>query len=198
MGLTEADIKSEIEHNMAIRGLIDSQVVDKIEISESETKAYYDNNPSFFKKPEQVKASHILIKVAPEATDMQKAQKRIEIAKIQQKVQEGQDFATLAKEYSEGPSKENGGDLGYFPRGQMVKPFDDAVFALKPDQVSDIVETRFGYHIIKVFDIKPETIMAYADVKDRLAQHLKSQRVDQEARTYIEKLKSEAKIEKFI
>ena len=198
MGLTEADIKSEIEHNMAIRGLIDTQVIDKIEISESETKAYYDNNPSFFKKPEQVKASHILIKVAPEATDMQKAQKRIEIAKIQQKVKEGQDFATLAKEYSEGPSKENGGDLGYFGRGQMVKPFDEAAFALKPGQVSDIVEPRFGYHIIKVFDIKPETVMAYADVKDRLAQHLKSQRVDQEARTYIEKLKNEAKIEKFI
>ena len=198
MGLTEADIKSEIEHNMAIRDLIDTQVIDKISISESETKAYYDNNPSFFKKPEQVKASHILIKVAPDATDMQKAQKRIEIAKIQQKVKDGQDFATLAKEYSEGPSKENGGDLGYFGRGQMVKPFDDAVFALKPGQVSDIVETRFGYHIIKVFDIKPETIMAYADVKDRLAQHLKSQRVDQEARTYIESLKKEAKIEKFI
>jgi peptidyl-prolyl cis-trans isomerase C len=198
MGLTEADIKSEIEHNMAIRDLIDTQVIDKITISESETKAYYDENPSFFKKPEQVKASHILIKVAPDATDMQKAQKRIEIAKIQQKVKDGQDFATLAKEYSEGPSNENGGDLGYFGRGQMVKPFDDAVFALNPGQVSDIVETKFGYHIIKVFDKKPETIMAYADIKDRLAQHLKSQRVDQEAKTYIESLKKEAKIEKFI
>jgi peptidyl-prolyl cis-trans isomerase C len=198
MGLTEADIKSEIVHNMAIRDLIDSQVIDKITISESDTKAYYDNNPGLFKKPEQIKASHILIKVAPDATDTQKAQKRIEIAKIQQKVKDGQDFDSLAREYSEGPSNENGGDLGYFGRGQMVKPFDDAAFALNPGQVSDIVETRFGFHIIKVFDKKPETIMAYAEVKDRLAQHLKSQRVGQQARTYIESLKKEAKIEKFI
>jgi peptidyl-prolyl cis-trans isomerase C len=198
MGLSEADIKSEIEHNMAIRDLIDSQVINKIEISESETKAYYDNNPSLFKKPEQIKASHILIKVAPDATDMQKAQSRIEMAKVQQKVKDGQDFATLAKEYSQGPSAENGGDLGFFGRGQMVKPFEDAAFALKPGQVSEIVETRFGYHLIKVADKTPASTMAYADVKERLTQHLKSQKIDQGARAYIESLKKDAKIEKFI
>jgi len=198
MGLSEADIKSEIEHNMAIRDLIDAQIITKIEISEAETKAYYDNNPSLFKKPEQIKASHILIKVAPDATDMQKAQSRIEMAKIQQKVKDGQDFATLAKEYSQGPSAENGGDLGFFGRGQMVKPFEDVAFALKPGQVSEIVETRFGYHLIKVADKTPASTMAYADVKERLKQHLKSQKIDQGARAYIDSLKKDAKIEKFI
>ena len=198
MGLSEAEIRSEIEHNLAIRNLVDTQVINKIEVSESETKAYYDDNPSLFKKPEQIKASHILIKVAPDATDLQKGQARIEIAKIQQKLKDGQDFAALAKEYSQGPSSENGGDLGYFGRGQMVKAFEDAAFALKPGQVSEIVETRFGYHLIKVVDKKPESVMVYADVKDRLNQHLKSQKIDKQARAYIDNLKKDAKIEKFI
>ncbi len=133
-----------------------------------------------------------------DATDLEKGQKRIEIAKIHQKLKDGQDFAALAREHSQGPSAENGGDLGYFGRGQMVKPFEDAAFALKPGEVSDIVETRFGYHLIKVFDKQPEGIMAYAEVKERLTEHLKAQRIDQEARNYIDTLKKDAKIEKFI
>lgn len=198
MGISEAEIKSQIERNLAIRQLIDTRVIDKITVSEADTRAYYDNNPNLFRKPEQIKASHILIKVESDATDLQKAQARIEIAKIQQKLKDGQDFATLAREHSQGPSAKNGGDLGYFGRGQMVKPFADAAFALKPGQVSEIVETQFGYHLIKVVDKQPESTMAYAEVKDRLTQHLKTQRIDREAKKYIDTLKKDAKIEKFI
>jgi peptidyl-prolyl cis-trans isomerase C len=198
MGISEAEIKSQIERNLAIRQLIDTQVIDKITVSEADTRAYYDNNPNLFRKPEQIKASHILIKVESDATDLQKAQARIEIAKIQQKLKDGQDFAALAREHSQGPSAKNGGDLGYFGRGQMVKPFADAAFALKPGQVSEIVETQFGYHLIKVVDKQPESTMAYAEVKDRLTQHLKTQRIDREAKKYIDTLKKDAKIEKFI
>ncbi len=198
MGVSEAEIRSQIERNLAIRALIDTQVIDKIQVSEADTRAYYNENPALFKKPEQVKASHILIKVESDATDLEKAQKRIETAKIHQKLKDGQDFAELARQHSQGPSAENGGDLGYFGRGQMVKPFEDAAFALKPGEVSEIVETRFGYHLIKVFDKQPEGVMAYEEVKERLTEHLKAQRIDQEARNYIDNLKKDAKIEKFI
>ena len=198
MKLSESDIKSQIEKDMAIRELIDKQVAQKVVITDAQTKSYYDENPNMFEQPEQVKASHILIKVETDASETDKAKARIEIVKIQKKLQNGEDFATLAKEFSQGPSSAKGGDLGFFRRGQMVKPFEDAAFALKPNEVSDVVETRFGYHLIKVTERKTAQTIAYADVKDRLSQHLKKQEVEKEAGQYIDKLRQEAEIEKYL
>jgi peptidyl-prolyl cis-trans isomerase C len=188
MNLSEAEVKTQVARGLAIRELIDQQITSKIEITDEESKAFYDGNLQLFKQPEQVKASHILIKVDAAATDAQKAEARKKIDAVQQKLKDGGDFAELAKEYSEGPSNSRGGDLGYFKRGQMVKPFDD----------SDIVETRFGYHIIKVYDKKPEQTLAYADVKDQLNQQLKQEKVEKEATKYIDQLKKDAKIEKYL
>jgi peptidyl-prolyl cis-trans isomerase C len=198
MGLTESDLQAQIERGMAIQKLIDEEVADKIKISDEETKSYYDANPQLFQQPEQVKASHILIKVDASATDAQKTEARKKIKEAQQKVQKGEDFATLAKTYSEGPSGPRGGDLGYFKRGQMVKPFEEAAFSLKPNETSDIVETNFGYHLIKVVGKKPAKKMTYAEVKDRLNDHLKKQKLASEANAYIENLRKGAKIEKFL
>ena len=198
MNLSEEEVKNQIERGLAIRQLIDQQITKKIVISDKDTKAYYDGNQQMFKQPEQVKASHILIKVDGNAAESQKAAARKKIETVQQKVKAGGDFAQLAKEYSEGPSKSKGGDLGYFRRGQMIKPFEDTAFAMQPNEVSGIVETRFGYHIIKVYDKKPEQTLAYADVKDQLNQRMKQEKVEQEATQYIEQLKKDAKIEKYI
>lgn len=198
MGLTESDVQNQIERGMAIQQLIDEEVRAKITIEDKEVKSYYDANPQLFEQPEQVKASHILIKVDADAPQEKKDEARKKIESIQEKAKNGEDFATLAKTYSEGPSGPNGGDLGYFRRGQMVKPFEDAAFNLKPNETSDIVETRFGYHLIKVVDKKPAQKMAYDDVKERLSEHLKKQKADSEAGTYIQGLRSSAKIEKFL
>jgi peptidyl-prolyl cis-trans isomerase C len=198
MKLTEDEVKTQIARGLAIRELINQQIMSKITISEEQSKAYYDANPQLFKQPEQVKASHILIKVEADATDAQKADARKKIDDVQQKIKSGGDFAELAKEYSEGPSNVRGGDLGFFRRGQMVKPFEDVAFALQPDEVSDVVETRFGYHIIKVYEKKPEQIVAYADVKEKLDQRLKQEKAGKEASQYVEQLIKDAKIEKFL
>ena len=196
--MTESKIRADIKRGMAIQQLLDKEVYQKVQITDEESKAFYDTNPQLFQQPERVKASHILIKVDDGASEEKKAEARKKIKEIQQKVQKGEDFAALAKTYSEGPSGPKGGDLGSFGRGQMVKPFEDAAFSLKPNETSDIVETRFGYHLIKVVEKQPAKKIAYADAKDRINKRLKDQKLRTERQLYFDKLKKDAKIEKFL
>ena len=196
--LTEADLRFQFERDVAIRKLLDDQIGGKIAVSEKESKTYYDSNLESFKKPEQVRASHILIKVDPGADEAKKAEARTKIESLQAKLKNGEDFGALAKEYSEGPSGPKGGDLGFFGRGQMVKPFEEVAFSMKPGQVSGMVETRFGYHLIMVTERTPESTLSYEEVKDRLEQYLKQQKVQEEIAAYVETLKSNAKIERFV
>ena len=196
--LTESKIKADIKRDMAIQQLIDKEVDQKVQITDEEGKTFYDTNPQLFQQPERVKASHILIKVDEGAAEEKKTEARKKIKEIQEKVQKGEDFAELAKTYSEGPSASRGGDLNFFARGQMVKPFEDVAFSLKPNETSDIVETKFGYHLIKVVDKQPAKKIAYADVKDRINKHLKDQKLRTERQLYFDKLKKGAKIEKFL
>ncbi|MFB0521729.1 MAG: peptidylprolyl isomerase [Desulfatiglandales bacterium] len=196
--LSEAAIKSQFKQGMAIQQFIDKEFVQKITVSDKESKTYYDSHPEVFKQPGQVRASHILIKVDPGADESQKAEARRKLEKIQGKLQNGEDFAALAKEFSEGPSSANGGDLGYFKRGQMVKPFEEAAFTLEPGKVSEIVETEFGYHLIKVIDKKPGKTIAYEDIKGTLERHLKQEKVQEEVGLYVEKLREKAKVERFL
>jgi peptidyl-prolyl cis-trans isomerase C len=198
MNLTEASLKEKLERDLALKKLIEDEVAPKITVSDSDIRAFYENNPETFKQPERVKASHILIKVDPEANASQKAEAQKKIDLVQAKLQKGEDFGALAKEYSEGPSGPNGGDLGYFTRGQMVKPFEDAAFAMKPGEVSGMVETRFGYHLIKVTDKSAETTMPYDDVKERLGEFLKQRKIQEEINVYVKRLEEKAKIERFV
>ena len=195
--LTEADLKSYMKRGMAIEQLVDKEIVQKITVSDKEVKDYYDSNPERFKQPEQVRASHILIKIDPEADESQKAEARKQIETIQKEVKKGGDFAALAKEHSGCPSSTKGGDLGYFARGQMVKPFEDAAFALEPGQVSDIVETQFGYHLIKVTDKKPPSTVSFDQVKGKIAESLKQQQVREKVLAYVKELRGKAKVEIF-
>jgi len=198
MDLTEASIKEKLERDLALKKLIEDEIAPKVTVSDSEIRAFYENNPATFKQPERVKASHILIKVDPQANASQKAEAQKKIDLVQAKLQKGEDFGALAKEYSEGPSGPQGGDLGYFARGQMVKPFEDAAFAMKPGEVSGMVETRFGYHLIKVTDKTPEGTMPYNDVKERLGEFLKQKKIQDEINVYVKNLEEKAKIERFV
>lgn len=198
MNLSEASMKAEFRRGMAIQEFVDKEFVQKTTVSDKDKKAYYDSNPNFFKQPEQVKASHILVNVDPKGDASQKAEARKKIEEVKKKLKKGEDFAALAKEYSQCPSSAKGGDLGFFKQGQMVKPFEEVAFALKPGKVSDIVETRFGYHVIKVVDKKPASTIPYEEVKDRLGEYLKQDKVKKEVSLYLEKVKQKAKIERFL
>jgi len=196
--LSDAGLKAHIKRGVAIQQFIDTYIAKKATVSDQEIKALYESRPGSFKQPEQVQASHILIKVDPKADESQRAVARKKIEKIRQKLQQGEDFAALAKEFSQGPSSVKGGDLGYFGRGQMVKPFEKAAFGLTPGDVSGIVETRFGYHLIKVIERRPETTIAFEDIKDRLGLYLMQEKVRREVSLYVQKLKEKAKVERFL
>ena len=198
MEISEKEIRSQIQRGLAINQLLDTNVRQKISVTAEESNNFYKSNPNFFKQPEQVKASHILIKVAPDAEEAQKKQARKKIETIQKKVRQGEDFGSLAKANSEGPTAQRSGDLGYFSRGQMVKPFEDAAFALNIGEVSEIVETQFGYHLIKVTDKKPARTIPFKEVQQKLEQHLKNEKEKTEIQGYIENLKKSATIKRFI
>ena len=195
--LTEIQIKTEMGRGMVIQEFISKRFIDKTTVPEKEIKAYYDSNSDRFKQPEQVRSSHILIKVEPKAKDSEKEDALKKIRDVQKKQIKGDDFAKLAKEYSQGPSNAKGGDLGYFKRGQMVPAFEKVAFKLKPGEVSDIVKTRFGYHLIKVVDKKPESTVPYEEIKDRRGQYLKQEKVQKEIKQLVEKLRKKAKVEMF-
>ncbi len=198
MNLTETVMKSQISRGISIQRFLDKMTLGKAEVSEEEIKAYYDSHTNLFKKPEQIRASHILIKVEPGADEKNKAKTRKQIENIRQRLVKGEDFGSLAKEFSQCPSSAKGGDLNYFGRRQMAKPFEDAAFALKVGELSDVVETRFGYHLIKLTDKKPASTHSYKDMKDRIKKKLMQEKVRVEVSNYVQELKKTAKIERLL
>lgn len=144
--------------------------------SEEELQRYYRRNLDLFEIKEQVKAAHILIKVEPDAAEEQKNIRRALAESILRQLKEGKEFAALARANSDDPgSAGKGGDLGYFSRGTMVAPFEKAVFSMKPGELSDIVETRFGYHIIKLEDFIEPGVKPLAQVLDEVRKGLRTE-----------------------
>ncbi len=193
--IADEDLRRFISDEIVIQQTIQQAVVSKISITDEEAQDYYTQNQDQFNEPEQIRASHILVKVAQDASqeDKDAAQKKIE--EVLAKAKNGEDFAELAKQHSEGPSGPNGGDLGFFQRGAMVKPFEDAVLAMNEGDVSDLVETQFGYHIIKATGKKEPRTVSFEEVKDRLKSGLSRQKTNTEVAKWIDDLKATAEIE---
>jgi peptidyl-prolyl cis-trans isomerase D len=147
---------------------------DKVTVSEDDIQDYYESNPEKFKSPKTVEARHILIKLNPDANaeEVENARQRIET--VLDMAKGGQDFAELAKKYSEGPTKAQGGNLGAFRREAMVKPFADKAFSMKPGEISEPVRTRFGWHIIKVEKVNPEKTSSLSEARDDILNNLKA------------------------
>jgi peptidyl-prolyl cis-trans isomerase C len=198
LNLTQKDFEQQYMQQSKIQALLDQEIISKIKIKEDEAKAYFDANSAQFDQKETVRARHILMKVEKTADEKTKAEARKKLAEVQKKIMAGEDFAEMAKQHSQGPSNVKGGDLGYFGKGQMVKPFEEVAFKLAAGEVSDIVETRFGYHLIKVVDRKAPKKAVYADQKQKIMGKLKNERIQKEVNTFITKLRKEAKIENLI
>jgi peptidyl-prolyl cis-trans isomerase C len=197
MHVSEKEFRTEIQRALAINQLLDTNVLKKITVTDEEGKKYYNNNLKLYWQPEKVKISLIWIKIKPDDEESKKIQARKKIEMVQKKVKQGEDFGKLAKAYSEGPNAKRGGAWGYLKRGETADPLRDAAFALNVGEVSGIVETQYGYYLIKVDDKKPAGATPYKEVKPRIERQLKKEKKKTETKAYIENLKKAAKIERF-
>jgi peptidyl-prolyl cis-trans isomerase C len=192
------EVKKEFRKGMGYRKLMEAQWAEKATVGDADVKTYYDEHPKEFEAPEQVRASHILVSTEPKDPNADPNQVKVaaktKIEKLLKQVKEGSDFAAIAKENSDCPSAANGGDLGTFTRGRMVKPFEDAAFALKVGETSDIVETQFGYHIIKVTEHKDAGVTPFEEAKTGINERLSKEKRDTATRQYIQSLRDKAKV----
>jgi peptidyl-prolyl cis-trans isomerase C len=194
-GLTLEGYRDFLQRRFAVDNMLRKQLADVTTVSDKEVDDFYSGNPQQFAVPEQVRARHILIKVEKGATEDQKAAARKKIEEVRTKAEGGADFAELAKESSEGPSAPKGGDLGFFGRGRMVPAFEKAAFALKPGEISGVVETPFGYHIILVEEKKEGGTVPKEEVAEKVRDFLKQQKVAEAVQERIKTLRDKAKIE---
>jgi peptidyl-prolyl cis-trans isomerase C len=197
MEYTVSSFKSAVERRITLEKLIDNDIAPGVTVSEKASRAYYEENPEYFMQQKQVRASHILTMAQESSSEEQKKEALQKIELVQKKLDEGGDFAALAREYSEGPSNVQGGDLGFFQRGQMVAPFEDTAFSMEIGEVSDVVQTRFGYHLIKVTDIKEEVAVPYEHAKNGIDQYLRQNLILGEVDALIAVLKDKADIERY-
>ncbi|NTW99674.1 MAG: peptidylprolyl isomerase [Geobacteraceae bacterium] len=195
MEMDEKDLREYTRRELLISRFVDTTFASKTVVSEAEIRSFYDKNLDKFKRDETVKASHILIGVDSTASADDKKKAREKAEKLRKELAGGADFAALAKGNSTCPSSQQGGDLGFFVKGQMVPPFEKAAFALKPGEISDVVETQFGYHIIKLTERKPAETAEFKDVKAKIEEYLKGQKVNEAVQKYIADTKKTAKIE---
>jgi len=194
--LSEDTVKSQIKMKLAVQQFVEKEFGGKVDVSEGEAKAFYDENPQYFTQPEAIRASGILIKVDVKSDAAKKEEARKKLEDIQKRVQKGEDFAVLAKDFSQDASAAQGGDLGTIPRGRMPKALDDAAFSLKPGEVSNVVETELGFHLIKVHEKKPEKVVPFKEAQEKIRQHLTNQKLKQRVEEYLNEVKKTAKIER--
>jgi peptidyl-prolyl cis-trans isomerase C len=195
----KADIKERLTFftdSFLANEYLKREVVNNITISDDDIKSYYDSHKEELRTPEMVRARHILVMVEANAPEEEKQKAKEKAEDIMKKVRSGEDFEKLASELSDDTlTKQKGGDLGFFTRGRMLKPFEDAAFALKPGEVSEIVETPFGYHIIKVDEKKDASVENYDAVKDTIEQRLLQERTISEISKFTDKVLKDAGVE---
>ena len=176
------------------KGYVQKNVLSKVKVTDKDVEEYYKNHPKEFEKPETVKARHILIGFKGDMTEDQKKELRKKADDVLKKAKGGDDFAQLASEYSDDPgSKTKGGELGYFPKGNMVPEFENAAFNLKPGVISDVIETPYGYHIIKVEDKKAAEMPAFDSIKEQVRVKATQDAEQKKINEFIEKAKKDTK-----
>jgi peptidyl-prolyl cis-trans isomerase C len=197
--VTLDQVRTEQRQQLMINRLLENEVGPKAAVTTADIEKAYKEHPEAFQQGPQVRASHILIKVPEDADAGVKAEALAKATQVLKSARAGKDFAALAKEFSQDPgSAAQGGDLGFFSANQMVPQFSDAAFKLKPGAISDVVETQFGYHIIKVVEKKAGRTVKLEEVRPQIEQQLLQMNRQREVQAFVEALRQKGKIEIFI
>jgi peptidyl-prolyl cis-trans isomerase C len=195
-GLTLDHLQKQTHMGLQVSKMIDAEVNSKIAVQEGEVEAFYKQNTDRFKQGETVHASHILFGVAKGADAAQKEQARAKAERVLKQLRSAGDFAKLARDNSQdSASAANGGDLGFFPKGQMDPAFEKAAFALKPGSTSGLVETPFGFHIIRVIERRPPRTVPLEEAGGQIKEFLTGQRRQAKITTFVDQAKAKRKIE---
>jgi peptidyl-prolyl cis-trans isomerase C len=196
--ITEAKLREDAKTDILVNKLLEQEVTQKILVKPSDIATFYEKNPDRFQQSESVRAAHILVLVPRDADEKTRAAAKARAEAALKAAKAGQDFAQLAKRYSNDASAQRGGDLGFIPKGQMVPAFEAAAFALEPGQVSDLVETQFGYHVIKALEKRPARVVPFVEAAAQIEQFLQQQQRQEKSKALVEQLKSKGKVEIFI
>lgn len=187
MGLEEDnDVLEQIKkitEQILVQVLIEREISDKIKVNDEEVLEYYEQNKDSFTEKEQVHLYNILLETEEEAQD------------VLEQLKAGGDFSEIAIEKSAGPSATQGGDLGYLTRGTIIPEIEEVVFALELEELSEVIKTDFGFHILKITEKKPETVKALEEVKEDIIQTLLPDKQKEAFENFLEELKSKSEIE---
>ncbi|HVO66813.1 MAG TPA: peptidylprolyl isomerase [Syntrophales bacterium] len=193
--MSKEKMQEEIRFGIKVNKMVLSQISGKIKPTDKEIDKFYKKNKDKFKMPESVHVRHILIAKAAGDDDKIKAEKKAKAEDLRKQLLAGANFAELATKYSDCPSKQNGGDLGVFTRGDMVKPFEDAAFSQEVNTIGPVIETDFGYHIIQVLERNTSKILALDEkMKGNIAAFLVQQKQQEAFDAMVKKLRDKAKI----
>ncbi|MEN7972634.1 MAG: peptidylprolyl isomerase [Verrucomicrobiota bacterium] len=200
-GTSMEELTENIKEQLATRKLLESKTEGIADATEAEAKEYYDSNMDSFKKPESVSACHILIKLDDSVTNEveiaeMKAEKKAQLEKVRADIIAGTStFEDAATQFSDCPSKAQGGSLGTFGKGQMVPEFEVAAFTQEINEVGDVVETQFGYHIIKVSERQEAGVVSFEEAKEQLIGFLSNQKKQEAVAAFMQSLRDNATIE---
>ena len=202
MNFTSEQFDAQVLERAICEEVVDRELRSHVNITDEQLKKYYDENGEQFERPETVRAAHILLSTRDAATGQEvseetKKERRQQIDKILERANKGEEFAALAREYSEDPGSKNAGGEYTFARGQFHNPeFESAAFALKTNEISGVITTAFGYHIIKLYEKMPAQKLELAKVKDDLKDGLSRREVQEKLLPdYLKSLKKEANLQ---
>jgi peptidyl-prolyl cis-trans isomerase C len=176
LGATYEQLQANAAESDLVQVFVATQIEPQVAVTPEEVSAFYDENPEVFERPEMVRARHILIRVSREADQAEKGSAKARAVAARERVIGGEDFAEVAREVSEGREASEGGDLGFFARDSMVPAIADTAFALDIDEVSDVTESQFGFHVLKLLEKRAASKMTFAQAKDPAEELLREEK----------------------